>query len=65
MGLRVGHCPVELLRSQLVKGCAHLLVVYKELQYSFASEVNLREFELQPKQFKHVRLPDKLPLNPD
>jgi adenylate/nucleoside-diphosphate kinase len=59
------YCPVELLHKRLVKGSRHLsLVAYNNL-YCFSSIKAMRTYFKNPAAFLAVRLPDKIPVEPE
>ncbi|CAD8103243.1 unnamed protein product [Paramecium sonneborni] len=57
-----GHCPVELINNNLVKGLNNLVIIHKNQQQIFANAYNMQLFEMNPQRYKHARLPDKMQL---
>ena len=60
-----GHCPVELYKNKLIPGRKHMSLEYLKKIYCFSSHKNYTLFSKYPHIFENVRLPYKLPVNPN
>lgn len=57
-----GYCVGELMQKQLRKCHPDILVNYKDKVYGFSASYHKNQFLANPDKYKHVKLPDKLPV---